>query len=328
MNSELLKRLIRAIAANGDPALVRLAERVVDDEEKKRHSRLAKQLREVLATSKNVGAPPPARITAEDTRELPRSRRYQDLLLHFTPQEHLQHHMVLPPEVEERFARIEKEYAARERLARSGLKPRRRILLYGPPGCGKTLGAQRLAWNTGLPLLKVRFDALISAYFGETAANLRAVFERANDRPSVLLLDECDSIARSRIESRDVGEMTRVVNALLQFVEEYDLPGLLVAATNIEKALDPALFRRFDDVFEVPLPGSNEILALLRMTLSGVNVSESVTWEPLVNQLQGKSAAHVVRVAQDAAKTAVLCSERAVEPEHLSDAILRHERDA
>ena len=84
--------------------------------------------------------------------------------------------MVLPGDVKERFARIEREYAARERLAGYGLRPRKTVLLYGPPGCGKSLGAKRLAWNTGLPLMKVRFDALLSSYFGESAANLRAVF--------------------------------------------------------------------------------------------------------------------------------------------------------
>jgi SpoVK/Ycf46/Vps4 family AAA+-type ATPase len=120
------------------------------------------------------------------------------LLATIIPKEALEHHMVLPVATEERFSRIEREYAARERLGAWGLKPRKTILLYGPPGCGKSLGAKRLAWNTGLPLLKVRFDALISSYFGESAANLRAVFVAARERPCVLLLDECDFIARSR----------------------------------------------------------------------------------------------------------------------------------
>ena len=110
--------------------------------------------------------------------------------------------MVLPPDTEARFGRIEREFAARERLGVYGLKPRKTILLYGPPGCGKSLGAKRLAWNVGLPLMKVRFDALLSSFFGESLSNLRAVFDAAKSRPSVLLLDECDFIARSRAGAR------------------------------------------------------------------------------------------------------------------------------
>jgi len=220
--------------------------------------------------------------------------------------------MVLPLEIEERFARIEKEYAARERLGAYGLKNRKTILLYGPPGCGKSLGAKRLAWNTGLPLLKVRFDALISSYFGESAINLRSVFEAAKERPSVLLLDECDFIARSRTNSRDIGEASRIVNSLLQLMEEYDAPGILVATTNIEDSLDTALFRRFDDVFQVPPPGPDEIDKLLKTTLSAVKCSDSIDWPSIVKRLQGESAAMTVKAAKDAAKASVLNGEKIV----------------
>lgn len=184
----------------------------------------------------------------------------------------LEHHMVLPKEVEERFARIEREYAARERLGAYGLRPRKTVLLYGPPGCGKSLGAKRLAWNTGLSLMKVRFDALLSSFFGESAANLRSVFDAAKKRPCLLFLYECDFIARSRGNSNDIGEASRIVNALLQLMEEFDALGLLVATKNLENALDEAIFQRFDDVFLVPLPGLEEIERLLRFTLSSITV--------------------------------------------------------
>jgi SpoVK/Ycf46/Vps4 family AAA+-type ATPase len=194
-------------------------------------------------------------------------------------------------------------------------------LLYGPPGCGKTLSANRVAWNTGLPLMKVRFDALISSYFGESAANLRSIFDAARERPCVLLLDECDFIARARADSKDIGEVSRIVNTLLQQMEEYDAPGLLIATTNIEKSLDHALFRRFDDVFRVPFPGTKEIEKLLRMTLSGVEFDHSVKWTALVKNLEGLSAAMVVKAAQSAAKSAVLSGKKIVTQSHLLDSI-------
>src|SRR5262249_22980330 len=224
---------------------------------------------------------------ARPLTELPLSRRHGESLATIIPHDSLEHHMVLPKATEERFARIECEYAARERLGAYGLRPRKTVLMYGPPGCGKSLGAKRLAWNTGLPLMKIRFDALISSYFGESALNLRSIFIAAKERPCVLLLDECDFIARSRTNSKDIGEASRIVNSLLQLMEEYDAPGLLVATTNVESSLDEALFRRFDDVFLVPPPGPEEVEKLLKMTLSSVQLSERISWNCVIEKLTG-----------------------------------------
>jgi ATP-dependent 26S proteasome regulatory subunit len=134
-------------------------------------------------------------------------------------------------------------------------------------------------------------------------------------------LDECDFIARSRTNSKDIGEVSRIVNALLQLMEEYDAPGLLVATTNLESALDPALFRRFDDVFSIPVPGPAEIEQLLRMTLSTVQMEKHVFWEQLVAKLTGSSAAMVVKAAQDAAKAAVLAGGVSLSNDRLVQAI-------
>ena len=135
----------------------------------------------------------------------------------------------------------------------------------------------------------------------------------------MLLLDECDFIARSRINTKDIGEASRIVNTLLQLMEDYDAPGLLVATTNVESSLDSALFRRFDDVFLVPLPGPEEIRKLLQMALSSVSLIELVNWDSLVTQLSGASAAMVVKAAQDAAKAAVLGGRKGVTETGLSD---------
>lgn len=221
----------------------------------------------------------------------------------------LRHNMVLPDAVESRFRRIECEYAARDRLHTANLHYRQKILLYGVPGCGKTLGAERLAWNTGLTLVKVQFDSILSSFLGDTAKNLRKIFEEVSQTPCVLFFDECDSIIRTREDEKDVGELKRVVNTFLQVLDEYPENGLIVMATNLTKSLDSAIWRRFDDAIELPRPGKNEVKSLLVQTLKASfsdAEAEELDWNILLEEANGFSAAQVVTVAQNAAKTAIM----------------------
>ncbi len=325
MNAILLKRLVKAIGDTGDPTLHKLAVSLVEDERRKGHGPLATQLDELLARpgsgagGRNVAAPSLA--------VLPSARAKDSLLTVIEPGQ-LRHHMILPQATEARFQRIEAEYAARDRLAALGLLPRRKVLFYGPPGCGKSLGAERLAWNLGLPLLRIRFDAIVSSLFGETAANLRSVFAAAERQPCVLLLDECDFVAKSRTAGNDVGEAQRLVNALLQLLDEYKAPGLLVAATNLDQMLDPALFRRFDEVLEVPPPGKDQIEVLLRSTLARMPIRKGVDLDALAAELVGTSAAFVVKAAEDAIKAAVLAGDRSVTEAHMRQSVAEMRRPA
>lgn len=329
MKGELLKRLFRAIASDDTTAIDKLTYLVIEEERKKGHTLLAEQLERIRKQRKSevssVEESKKAAVIAPDTiqalQELPTNKRFNLPLVTFIPRERLRHHMILAEAVEKRFRRIEREYAARDRLAHYGLRYRQKILLYGSPGCGKTLGAERLAWNTGLPLLKVRFDAMVSSYLGETASNLRLVFDKASENPCLLFLDECDSIAKSREDMQEVGEMKRVVNTFLQILDDYEASsGLLVAATNLDKSLDSALWRRFDDVIEVPKPGKDELKSILKQNLSAIETGV-IDWETIIQKMDGFSAAQAVRVAQDAAKRAILEREDLVIPEHLEEAI-------
>lgn len=223
--------------------------------------------------------------------------------------QNLRHNMVLPDAVEDRFRRVECEHAARDRLAAHNLNYRQKILLHGVPGCGKTLGAERLAWNTGLALAKVQFDSLVSSLMGDTGKNLRKVFDEISETSCVLFFDECDSILRTREDNKDVGEVKRVVNTFLQILDEYNPDnGLIVMATNLTKSLDPAVWRRFDDVIELPKPGKNEVRLLLVQTLKASFSKEvdELDWNILLAEMEGFSAAQVVKVAQNAAKTVIL----------------------
>jgi SpoVK/Ycf46/Vps4 family AAA+-type ATPase len=340
MKGEVLKRLFRAVASDDSQAIQSMLSVVVEEERKRGHTTLAEQLETILrksnhlSDSEQLSLVSPAKngtgksknsISKEDVAQpltvLSDKRRFNHPFIVTIPRERLRHHMVLSDAVEERFQRIEREYAARDRLAHYGFKYRQKIVLYGSPGCGKTMGAERIAWNTGLPLVKVRFDAMVSSYLGETATNLREVFETAAANPCLLFIDECDALAKSREDAQEVGEIKRVVNTFLQLLDEYEVSnGLLVAATNLTKFLDEAVWRRFDDVIEVPKPTEPEVRAILEQTLASIEVG-SIDWDAIVKKLTGFSAAQIVKISQNAAKRAILDREELVIQEHLEDAI-------
>ncbi|MFO1501316.1 MAG: ATP-binding protein [Verrucomicrobiota bacterium] len=308
MKAALLKRLFSAVHQGLTPDVESICARIIQGERELGHEKLANDL-EKIASSARTHRESSRALPPTDTsglKPLPSSRRDAAPLVQVLPHERLRHEMVLPESVESRFIRIEKEYAARTRLAMYGLRPRSRILLHGPPGCGKSLGAERLAWATGLPLHKVRFDTLLSSYFGETAVNLRRVFDAAQQSPCALFLDECDTVARARGDRNDVGEAQRIVNMLLQLLEEYHGDGFVIAATNLEESLDRAILRRFDEVIEIPRPALPEIVRLLKQTLSAIATDKSICWEHIAVQLEGLRCSDVTRAAENAAKRAVM----------------------
>lgn len=324
MNQALLTRLFRTIEGSQEEPLVKVAFSIIEEEKKKGHTKLADKLNTILQgnLAKVSDYRPSLKLAKESTYRVPVDRRYKLPLATHVEHEQLRHEMVLTPEVESKILRIEKEYLARERLAHHGLKPRKKILLYGSSGCGKSMAAERIAWDLGLPFYKVRFDSIISSYLGESASNLQSLFESIEDYPCVLLLDEFDIIGKQRdISSNDVGEIHRIVNILLGLLEEYDGAGILIATTNLEGSLDKALFRRFDDFIELPKPTEKEIVELLKMTFSALKISKEINLETYAKEMQGLSYAIVVKIANDAAKKAVINSNQVISPDDLDKAL-------
>jgi SpoVK/Ycf46/Vps4 family AAA+-type ATPase len=323
LNAALLKRLIRAIANGSQTDLDLLAEKIIKAQSKIGHTRLAAELESIWKQHKpkQPSVQPSAPVINQTLKKLPASPQYGETLTMLIQHNQLEHYIVLPEAVEQRFVRIETEYAARDRLRKFGLKPRKTVLLYGPPGCGKSLSAKWLAWNTGLPLMKVRFDILISSPFDEAAWNLQLIFNSVRAKPCLLLLEKCDFNIWPRTASQDISDVSHIVNLLLQFVEEYDVIGLLVATTNLESALDTTLLRYFDDVFSIPLPSKVEIEKLLKLTLSSTRIAEFIPWKSLSIKLEGASASMVIKAAKNAVKTAVLAGRHPVTQGNLLDAI-------
>lgn len=323
MNQELLVRLFRSIEGDATDDIVKVAEKIIVDEEAKGHVKLASRLKDIL--NKNIGSyssfKKELKTLLPNNVNIPTDNRFKIPLADVIERDQLRHEMILSPDIEDKILRIEKEYVARERLAHYGLKPKQRVLLYGAPGCGKSMAAERIAWNVGLPFLKVRFEAIISSYLGESASNLKKLFQALENYPCVVLLDEFDFIAKSRGEGNDVGEMHRLVNMLLGLMEDYKSQGILVATTNFNGIIDNALFRRFDEIIEMPKPGPEEIERLLRSSLFAFNLSPQIKLKNIAEKMRGFSAALIVKVAQDAAKNCVIEGKKVIEQEHLDHSL-------
>lgn len=324
MNQALLTRLFKSIEGNIDAPLMKVAYSIIEEEKRKGHTKLAKKLDTILKErlSREQNYQPSFKITKEKNYRIPVDRRYRLPLATNIEHESLRHEMILSADVEGKIVRIEKEYFARERLAHHGLVPRKKILLHGPSGCGKSMAAERIAWDLGLPFYKVRFDTIISSYLGESASNLQKLFESVNDFPCVLLLDEFDIIGKKRnTTSSDVGEIHRIVNILLGLLEEYNGEGILIATTNLEGSLDNALFRRFDDLIELSKPGEKEIETLLKSTLSALKLSKNINLKDYSKQMTGLSYAIIVKIANDAAKKAVINLDHEITVNDLDNAL-------
>lgn len=162
------------------------------------------------------------------------------------------------------------------------------------------MGAERLAWDIGLPFLRVNFETIVSSFLGESLANLRKVFDQIKDYPCVLLLDEFDFIAKSRDNKQDVGEMSRIVNVMLNLLEDYSSPGIVIATTNLKDSIDTAMFRRFDDVIEIKKPEIEQIVQLCKNTLSAMKTDKRINFKLISEKLIGFSASDIVKMTQDA----------------------------
>lgn len=322
MNEALLTRLFKSLEGDINPSLIKIAYSIIDDEKKKGHTRLADRLASILNSSVKGSSRPVLKIAKDVDYKVPVDRRFKLPLATHIEHEFLRHEMVLSAAVEQKISRIEKEYLGRERLAHHGLRPRKKILFYGTSGCGKTMAAEKIAWDLGLPFYKVRFDSIISSYLGESASNLQTLFESIDDYPCVLLLDEFDIIGKQRdSKNNDVGEIHRIVNILLGLLEEYSGEGILIATTNLEGTLDKALFRRFDDIIELPKPSEIDILNLLEVTLSALKVSSDVDLSSLASKMKGLSYAIVVKIATDAAKKSIISSKTEISMDDIEMAL-------
>lgn len=207
--------------------------------------------------------------------------------------------------VHSKIERILLEYRNRNKLYKSGLSNRRKILLEGAPGTGKTMTASIIASELQLPLYTVQMDKLVTKFMGETSSRLRQIFDSMDTSAGVYLFDEFDAIGADRLMDNEVGEMRRILNSFLQFIENDVSDSIIIAATNNPKILDKALFRRFDDVIHYELPNDAQIKQLFDYKLEGYQ-DGSICSKEVIEAARGLSQAELTIVVEDAIKESIL----------------------
>ncbi len=316
--AEQIKALIRCHAEGDDTRFYAVAIQVAAQAARSGQGNFAQELRDLVDKAKTQSKAAAARSPCPIPLAQPRGE-LAGLLTVGYPKTRLTD-MALSETLAERLERVIREQRQRERLRSHGLSPLRRLLLIGPPGTGKTMTASALAGELGLPLFTIQLDGLITKFMGETAAKLRLVFEAIAETRGVYLFDEFDALGSQRGTGNDVGEIRRVLNSFLQFLELDDSDSLVIGATNHVGLLDQALFRRFDAVFEYELPTPAIAAEVMKARLALLKTT-AVDWAAATSRAEGLSHAELARACEQAAKDALLNDTTVLETGGLLEAL-------
>lgn len=219
--------------------------------------------------------------------------------------------LIIKQEIKERLLQLISEFRQQEKLKQFGLNHKRKILLVGNPGTGKTMTASVIAHELKLPINTIQVDRLVTKFMGETSSKLRQIFDYMENNTGVYLFDEFDAIGGDRSLDNDIGEMRRVLNSFLQFIEQDNSNSIIVAATNNPQLLDNALFRRFDDVIYYENPENNDQITLIKNIL-GSFLSKTYNWDKINEHCKGLSHSEIDQACKNSIKTAILSDKNKV----------------
>ncbi len=317
----ILRQLIKSGALGDEVGFRAATEAVIREEREKKHHLLANDLERLLygrsaATGKNSRS-------LQLVPRLPSNKDNGLDLLEVRPVVREEFDLILSDSTQTTLSEIIYEHDQVDVLRSYGLQPAQKLLFCGPSGTGKTLAAEVIANRLGLPLVIVRLDSVISSFLGETASNLRKVFDYASQNPVIALFDEFDALAKDRGDAADHGELKRSVNAVLQMLDGYRGESILIATTNYERLLDQAVWRRFDETLRFELPNLEQIKRLLALKLSGVRRDFDTDDHEVASLFKGMSHADIERVLRRAVKQMILSGREFLQPIHIVEALRR-----
>lgn len=308
--AEQIKSLIKSFGDGDESRFFATAMQIAASEARKGHTTFAQEIKNLIERAKKGRSN--SFLDGAKTISISKPKReLNELIEVFQPKIKL-NDMVLDKQVRESLDRVVEEQRKIELLRQHNLAPKRKLLLTGIPGCGKTMTAQALAGELGLTVFIIRLDGLMSKFMGESIAKLRMIFDAMEDHRGVYLFDEFDSIGAQRNQGQDVGEIKRVLNSFLINIEKDQSNSIIIAATNLPESLDKALFRRFDDIIRYPLPEIEEIKKVLKKNLLGFSLSKRISLDKIAKEAIGLSYSDIVRACEEAIKEMIIMGESKV----------------
>lgn len=256
MNTEIL-RIIEGGLANDKRKILTYSSKLAERLLKENEISLAKCIRQIIDS--NI---PQSQAVADAMRVIPLDSDSRLQIVEVIPAEEERQPIILNPIIEKQVSEFIDIIKHSSAIELAGVEIKKTLLLYGQPGCGKTSIAHYISEKTGLPLIVARLDGIVSSLLGSTAKNIRKIFDYAQSIPCILFLDEFDAIAKARDDQHELGELKRVINTLLQNIDSMPASCVLLAATNHQEMLDPAVWRRFVQTIEVGLPSQDEIMEM------------------------------------------------------------------
>jgi SpoVK/Ycf46/Vps4 family AAA+-type ATPase len=327
MRGDLLIRLFQAHAENNDENFLEVAQEIISEENRAKHNLLAKNLKKVLVSphsdifnsnsfSKRYKASLPLPRDSDKGFPLFEIKEY-----YFEIED-----LILNDELMSRLKYLLEEVKSSEILAKYGLKPKQKILFCGPPGTGKTLSAKVISSILGYPLVYINFDSIVSSYLGETATNLRKVFDFISQGEWIVLFDEFDIIGKKRDDPYEHGEIKRVVNNFMQMMDNYEGNSLLIAATNHQYLLDSAIWRRFDDILYFDMPDEIRRTHIFNKYLRVLKRDDDLNLMQLAKQTDCFSPADIAQTCEDALRRIIIDNRQDISHEDLIWAIKHQQR--
>lgn len=310
-NADQIRALLKSHISQDDEQFYTVMLQVAANEAQKGHRQFAIELKNIIDKYKNA----PERIIASKS-PIPITQPKGELssLLTVSYPVNRMADIVTSDTTKNRILKVLKENRNISKIKSHGLDSRRKLLLVGPPGCGKTISASIIAGELGIPLFSIRLDGLLNKFLGETNQKLRLVFEAINETRGVFLFDEFDSLGSNRAFLNDVGEIKRVLNSFLLFLEQDKSNSIIIAATNFPESLDKALFRRFDDIINFELPNQSQIKQLISKRLEK-DVIKLTGINTLTKNMMGLNYGEITAICNDIYKERILEGENSINKE-------------